>query len=283
MGASRERSACILCGCDINHPRLLDRTIRIVSCARCGLAWRQDNGFQDIVSDIGQSRAILAPLPYSVGMDLPDLPPADRKTPEPGVAEMDEINSLKHPPGAFLNVGSDDVDILETARVCGWRALCRADLPDFWTMAPQYGVPSASATPSSQVADGYDVIRLEGTLERSPDPQAYLRNAACYLNSQGLLVISGADFSAWDFPIRGQGGSLMPMDVPHWFFTPKTFGALLRRCGFTVLRVSTLPDPPRFRIFARRAERRAARDLRGWERRVPPQSTPKRREPVRAY
>jgi hypothetical protein len=59
------------------------------------------------------------------------------------------------------------------------------------------------------------------------------------LRKNGLLVVTTPDCSGWDFPIFGQGLSLLPLDIPRWFFTPGSLRELLKQSGYKVLKVTT--------------------------------------------
>lgn len=204
---------------------------RIISCRQCGLTFKQpDAAGEDcftskrageLVSDQSQpSREFISQEPDKF------------MSPGVGMGEIEEIGRFRSPPGTFLNVGSDCSAIMEAARLSGWHSRWAADLPE--------PVVESLHQPLGHFSfvDRFDVIRLEGSLERSADPEAYLRQAAKALNHDGLLVITTPDCQGWDFMLYGQGESLWPIDLPNWFFTPSSLKRLMARSGYRILRVS---------------------------------------------
>jgi hypothetical protein len=146
---------------------------------------------------------------------------------------MEEISLFRQPPGLLLNVGRANSDLLETARMFGFKPLavpgieeeCKEETPPRLTRRPQ-------------VDPSYDVIRLEGALENDPDPRSLLQRAACLLGEKGLLVISAADFGGWEFPLHGEGAALLTPDLPRWFFSPRALETLLAHSGWRIVKVS---------------------------------------------
>jgi hypothetical protein len=256
---------CFLCGADELIPRLMDKSFSVIACGRCGLTWRTDPPAR-------KSSPVLTAMPV-----------------EMSVAEMEEISTFRRPPGLLLNVGRSNSDLLETARMFGFNSRSVEDLEECAEPAHQRRTWRRPDTDP-----GYDVIRLEGALENDPDPHYLLQRAACLLGEKGLLVISAADFTGWDFPLYGEGARLLPPDLPRWFFSPHALDALLSQNGWKVLKISVynVPQSPyafgpsvdsaipphagailpaysvfpaqtvrRFRILARRAEMRVPQVL----------------------
>ncbi|MBU0518624.1 class I SAM-dependent methyltransferase [bacterium] len=153
-------------------------------------------------------------------------------SPDFGHRELAEINAYTHPPGTFLNIGNDSMDILETARLKGWNSAAVA-----W-------IEEASSQQNNSVLQKglrslrYDVVRLENSLENSPEPVSFLQRISRLLRKDGLLVISTPDCTGWDFKLAGDGTHLFQNDLPCWFFTPRTMELLLQRAGFKVLKSS---------------------------------------------
>jgi len=180
-----------------------------------------------------------------------------------GLLEIEQTLELKRPPGMLLNVGLDSLDFLENAKICGWNAISVADLA---------ALPQQAAMIRQDVDDlqeesepgGFDVIRLEGMLERSSNPVASLKRAAQFQNQGGLLIVSGADAAAYDYPLYGEGASLSRSELPRWFFTAKSLGLILRKAGLSIVRLKSSKEPPHISIFARRSMRQQYRSLRRW-------------------
>jgi hypothetical protein len=257
---------CMICGGDELVARLMDRGFQVMACTHCGLAWK-----------LGDSRE--KPADSAGSALMPDF----------SLSEMEEISLYRRPPGVLLNVGRHSSDMLETARMYGFRPLTLPKLEEC--------TEPTAAHSRRRVADDqptYDVIRLDGALENDPDPRSLLQRAACLMGEKGLLVVSSSDLSRWEAPLYGEGASLMPPDLPRWFFSPHALETLLTQCGWKVLKISTydvhqqpfafgpsqdqaVPPQPgalmpvfntfptqmvsRFRILARRLELRAPLEL----------------------
>lgn len=260
----------------------------VLSCKRCGLAFRWDLSGRKIErqQDPGNH-----PLLAEDGICVNPLKviPNCNVSPHTGLEELEEIGQFKNPPGAFLNIGNDGFDIVETSRLMGWHSSIFASNEEI--LSRRDNTPLEGAGQELQ----FDVVRLEGSLERAENPFTYLEQISGMLHKHGLLVVSMPDYSAWNFPIYGQGPSVEPDHLQRWFFTPQTLDQLLITDGYEVLRVSKfttsyeLPDepdvfgkaselpasggtdndlilpPPQqvpcFRVFARRLEKRAAYPL----------------------
>lgn len=205
---------CLLCGEDSLVPRLMEGRFQVVACSRCGLAWRLDQPAHQ------PADGIQAAMPV-----------------EMSIAEMEEISLFRQPPGLLLNVGRNNSDLLETARMYGFQPRTVSALEDCAeSVSPRrYNASDPDTT--------YDVIRLEGALENDPDPRSLLARAACLLGEKGLLVITAADFSEWEYPLHAEGASLLPPDLPRWFFSPHALERLLDQCGWKVLKLSQYQVP----------------------------------------
>ncbi len=259
-----------------------DTCISIVKCVRCGLSFRQRPRYNSIQSFINTSFTLgITPRSLTICSDLST--PEFMTTHNTGQEEIEEIGQFTQPPGSLLNIDNDSTDILETARVFGWRSEAVDSLDPA-------GLDQRENCANTEISDGkYDVIRMANTLERADNPIQYLKQIRGSLQESGLLVISTPDCSSWDFPLHGQGASLQPVDLPLWFFTSATLTQLLERSGFTILKVATFtyrvpltydasedesllnmiefhpsadssaispyPDPKFLRIFARRSEK----------------------------
>jgi len=275
---------CLLCGSHDWVVRLCGPDFEVRRCGDCGLAWRRD-------------RQAGLPAPHSA--QLPEG--AGFAAGSAGVEEIEEISRLCRPPGLLLNVGRDGANILETARLYGWNPALVDELEEVpeEEFAAFFRDPAGGLPPLPE----YDVIRLQGALEQCRDPREYLSRADRWLGGRGLLVIGATDFRAWDFPLRGEGATLLDRDLPRWFFTPRTLEALLLQTGYHVVKVSSgrapetdpgvrywplhdngpeprtggLPPQPAagtFRLYARRDEKRLPLARRSRDRQAQPWEAP---------
>ncbi|MCX6640228.1 MAG: class I SAM-dependent methyltransferase [bacterium] len=192
----------------------------VVTCAECGFSFRSTTGTR---ADDTSPR-----LSAGVNTTAGKLNIRDAR-----IDEIEEISQFRCPPGTFLNVGSDLGEIVETARIFGWHPTTITSIES------EIRSDAQPICPPNQPDGKYDVLRLEGSLENSFDPRAYLRNVSRLLKNKGVLVISMTDCSDWDFPVFGEGASLWRTTLPRWFFTPSTLSRLLALCGFKVLKVTS--------------------------------------------
>ncbi len=77
----------------------------------------------------------------------------------------------------------------------------------------------------------FDLITLWHSIEHVPDPEALLRRAAALLKNDGRLFLAFPNPVSWDFKLFGP--RWFHLDPPRHlhYFSPKTMGALLERCG----------------------------------------------------
>lgn len=248
----KDSQTCLLCGGTSFTTKFADRGIHlpeaflqscevenlfaiadceVVSCDGCGLAFRRSPVI-GIHNTSPWPASMLSiengsnpePLMYSI--------PVSAASPQVGVEEIEEICRFLSPPGRFLNVGSDCSDIMEAAKLFGWTSESVQDIRE------SSGSDREGFIPAMSLRQRYNVVRMEGSLERALDPEALLRQAGQFLSRNGLLVITTPDCSDWDFTLYGQGESLWPLDLPLWFFTPDTLKRLLMRLGYKVLGLS---------------------------------------------
>lgn len=83
----------------------------------------------------------------------------------------------------------------------------------------------------------FDAVTMHHSFEHVPDPRSVLAGVREVLVDRGLLLINVPNFAAWDIGYLGDAsmGLQLPRHLLH--FTPATLRDLLRRCGFSVLRV----------------------------------------------
>jgi len=202
----------------------------ILQCERCGLM--QSTGMPLSNLHDGEKPVFtMADSPHEGDVTSVSVP-LGALSPDFGKREIAEINSFNNPPGTFLNIGHDSMDILETARLKGWNSAAVA-----W-------IEEASANQTASVVQKglgklrYDVVRLESSLEFSREPISFLQRIARVMRKEGLLVISTPDCTGWDFNLFGDGSFRLDNDIPCWFFTPETLRLLLEKVGFKVIKVT---------------------------------------------
>ena len=87
-------------------------------------------------------------------------------------------------------------------------------------------------------ADRYDVIVLSAILEHLPDPAKLLNHIrANLLKDDGFLLVSQASYDGLLPRLFPWGWYGWQPQEHFWHFTPASFGALSRRCGFVCRRL----------------------------------------------
>jgi hypothetical protein len=225
---------CLICGAEAAgkwEPRLRLATadVRVVSCPNCGFTWRTDAGAR-----AGSTCPLARREPAAFGCLT--------ASPEAGIEEMEEIRLFFDSPGSLLNVGNDSSDIIETARIYGWKSQTVAAIEEAEVYAEPVSAYPRDVRPQSRRGT-FHVVRLEDALENAPDPGDYLHKIAAYLDGKGLLIVNAVDFSRWDFALFGEGSPNLPGSIPRWFFTPRILQTLLEKSGFRVLKITPYRVP----------------------------------------
>lgn len=280
---------CLICGSESaggESPRLRLATavVRVVSCPNCGFAWRVDVHPHTGTAPFPPQRDS---APYR-GLST---------SPESGIEEMEEIRLFFDSPGSLLNIGNDSSDIIETARIYGWKSQAVAALEEAEICVEEVPANQWESRPQS-CRGAFHVVRLEDALENAPDPDDYLLRIAGYLEGRGLLIVNTVDFSRWDFALFGEGSPVPTEFIPRWFFTPRSLQSLLVKSGFRILKITpyqvphlAFPQEPaddsrfpqsarwggapgqpaenkqfasRFRILAQNAQRSSLREFHAW-------------------
>jgi 2-polyprenyl-3-methyl-5-hydroxy-6-metoxy-1,4-benzoquinol methylase len=137
-------------------------------------------------------------------------------------------------PGRVLDVGCGEGTFLAAMARRGW---------DAWGIeVSAEGAARAAARPGLRVLDkrledcdlepaSFDLITLWHSIEHVPDPEALLRRAAALLKDGGTLFLAFPNPESWDFALFGP--RWFHLDPPRHlhYFSPKTMGSLLERCG----------------------------------------------------
>lgn len=149
---------------------------------------------------------------------------------------------LHRPPGRLLDVGGGRGDLGVVLRRRGWSvtSLDPSDLA--CAEARSRGVDSVCGTlsdPPDTLGGGYDAVAFQHSLEHVVDPAADLAEAHDRLAGGGLLIVTLPNFNCWQR--RSFGADWFHLDVPRHrsHFSPAGLQALLRRCGFETIWLST--------------------------------------------
>jgi 2-polyprenyl-3-methyl-5-hydroxy-6-metoxy-1,4-benzoquinol methylase len=137
---------------------------------------------------------------------------------------------------AALDVGAYTGVFVEVARAAGWQA--EGVEPSRWAVgvAKGDGLPVREGT--LQSADfhprQFDLITLWDVVEHFLDPHAELLRAHELLRPGGWIALHTMDSASLTARLMGRRWPWF-MEMHIHFFTPRTLGQLLERCGFVVV------------------------------------------------
>jgi SAM-dependent methyltransferase len=88
----------------------------------------------------------------------------------------------------------------------------------------------------------FDAVTMWHSLEHTRDPIAALETARALLKEGGALAVELPNYRSIDAWGYGDGWSGWSVPYHFWHFSPKSLAAIVRRCGFEVRLVKTLPS-----------------------------------------
>jgi SAM-dependent methyltransferase len=147
------------------------------------------------------------------------------------------------PPGRVLDIGCGEGTFLAAMARSGWES---------WGVeVSAEGAARAAARPGLKIFNkrleecdfapaSFDLITLWHSIEHVPDPESLLRVAAGLLKDGGRLFLAFPSADSWDFALFGP--RWFHLDPPRHlhYFSSKTMGAVLERCGLKLDGVSHL-------------------------------------------
>ena len=181
------------------------------------------------------------------------------------------LNSLFGRPGArLLDVGGGRGDLGLVLAKYGWEVTTLDPSQEACGEARSRGLTSVCGTLISAqetLAEEYDVVVFQHSLEHVVDPLAILRLAYQRLVDDGILIVTLPNFDCWQR--RRFGAEWFHLDLPRHrsHFTPRGLSRLLEGAGFepSALGTSTSPDGLPMSLeyvwFGRRLSAQAARYL----------------------
>ncbi len=141
--------------------------------------------------------------------------------------------------GPVLDVGCGGGLFLGMLRESGARVLGLDRSPDAASLAWRHnGVPAfcGDLVSAPLPAESCAAITMFHVVEHLSDPKSYLRAAYSLLRPNGRLIVQVPNIACWQFALLGR--SWNGVDVPRhlYNFRAPDLAAILRSCGFTVLR-----------------------------------------------
>ena len=138
----------------------------------------------------------------------------------------------------LLDVGCHIGVFLEIAQERGWEA---------WGVEPSHWAAKEAQSRGLRVIEGtlenahlagqsFDVITMWDVIEHLTDPLRELRESHRLLKKGGLICIHTMNIES---PLARLMGSRWPwlMEMHLYYFSPRTLGKMLRRAGFTVVKI----------------------------------------------
>lgn len=219
-GGSVERFRCTSSGYGKHGP--------IVKCQNCGLIYvnphRQANAilhdYEEVVDHLYLEEREGRVLTFRRNLQpLEELVP-----PERGRRLLDV--------GCYIGV------FVEIAQERGWEA---------WGVEPSHWAAREARNRGLRVLEGtlddvhlaeesFDVITMWDVIEHLTDPMRELRESYCLLKKGGLICIHTMNIES---PLARLMGHRWPwlMEMHLHYFSPRTLGAMLRKAGFTVVKM----------------------------------------------
>jgi SAM-dependent methyltransferase len=238
--ATETITRCLLCGSDQLDPLIEVDGARIVECRPCGLGILASRPSEDRLMALYQETYFAT---NSIGYAKSDDDVAQ------GVrwqCERVEVLRAFVPRGAtVLDIGCASGYFLAAARQGGLEV--EGVEPSEWA-AEEARRRFGLRVTVGQIGDvpgphpRFDAVTMWHSLEHTRDPIATLDVVHGLLRDGGILAIELPNYQSID--ARGYGASWEGWRVPYhfWHFAPKSLSALVRRCGFDVRMIKTLPS-----------------------------------------
>ena len=166
----------------------------------------------------------------------------------------------ERPAGRLLDVGSGRGDLGVVLGRLGWRVTGLEPSPEAVAEARKRGLESepVTLTAGPPRADDYDAVVFSHSLEHVVEPFEDLSIAHRLLRPGGLVLITLPNFGSWQ--ARRFGSRWFHLDLPRHrtHFTERGLEALLRRTGFSGIRLATstsadgLPMSVQYRVLGHR-------------------------------
>jgi SAM-dependent methyltransferase len=211
---------------------LNDILIDIVKCKECGLVYRYN-----------ELKGSEAEKLYS--KDFFEKGYVDKNNQErlikAGHRLLEEITKY-HTRGKILDVGAGTGCYLKAAKEKGWE--------EFGVELSSYATEFAKKKFGLEIFNGkledagfpddfFDVVIMTHTIEHLPDPANFLKEIHRILKSDGIIYLSTPNFDSFNAKrFKEKWWALQP-EYHLYFFSPKTLGAMLKKCNFKIIKIDT--------------------------------------------
>jgi len=261
----QKTGACPVCG-ESNFSEVLNVADslyfprRIVSCANCGMLFvnpvpsREDleKLYNQELGILGRTTWDRKKKEYVRVTALDAAPAAPGKTPQESRASYraSYLAKLLPPPASLLDAGCKAGDFLLAADRLGYS--CRG-----LEISKQYashasrktGCDVFSGTLEELAAEDpgarFDIITLWDVIEHLPDPAATLNSMNSLQETGGLVSVSTPNLRNYRYLAYREKWTGFREGPEHLlFFSPRTLSLLLRKCGYSPVKVSTYQIPP---------------------------------------
>lgn len=205
--------------------------LAIVRCTRCAL----------VMTNPGDDDATLARVYAALEDRAYDAEEANRAL--VARSHLAFVQRHRAPPGALLDVGCATGTFARIACDAGWQTTGLD--ASAWSLdrarerCPRVTFVRGLVEDAAFPAAGFDAVTLWDTLEHVPDPAAVLGRVHAWLRPGGWLFANLPNAASATARILGRRWMLL-LREHLWYFSPRTFGALLQQRGFAC--VATRPN-----------------------------------------
>lgn len=231
-----ETTKCNLCGRSETSRLFTFRSFRVVRCNNCSLVYVNPRLSKKSLSQIynGEYFDTSSQKFYKNYFEERDWRTEEFQK------VIQKINTLKSPPGKFLDIGCAAGYLLDAAKDAGWKPYgveISKQASDFAKNKLKLNVFCGELKDAGFADNFFDVVTMVDTIEHMTDPKSELREVSRILKKGGLLLVDTPNISSLGFKIFQKGWRFMVPEVHLWYFSPKTLRSMLEEQGFRTLKI----------------------------------------------
>ncbi len=228
---------CPICAANRVRQCFVKQGIAVLACEECTVRFWQPKE-TEAVADIYNEN-------YFVGEETANgynnylmLEPGLRKTFR---KRLQRIQAMGAPGKKLLEVGCGTGFFLDEARKAGFEVI-GVELSGFGAKYAQeklrLNVKQGKLLEQNFASQSFDVVCMWDVLEHLPDPLADMKEVRRLLKPGGKLLLSTGNAQSAMAKLSGANWHLYTLPEHLFFFTPYSVEALLKKAGFSVIKIS---------------------------------------------